>query len=403
MKFIICLSAVCLAGAVNAAAQSGPAAAASAARVRFGPLSLNPTLAVTDAGIDDNVFNQSDVEHPRQDFTMTMTPQTAFWLHLGRTWLTGNVKEDLVYYRTYSSERAANTNYDVRLQHPFNRVKIDVGSDYNNSRDRPGFEIDARSRHVEVGFDGAIAVRLLSKTSFSAFTRRKTIHFDPEATFLGSNLQFALNRTASTASAIVRHQLTPLTTLTLDVRRDQDRFEYSTSRDSNSTAIVGGVRFEASALLTGTASVGYRRFSPLSPDVPVYRGSTAAVNLSFRARPSTRLGVEVVRDLQYSYEVDQPYYVETGVTGSITQALYGPFDVVARLGVEQLAYRGRLASFYAASERVDTVHLFRGSLRYRLGKGTRVGINLDKQERQTDAAHRPYSGLRYGTSVTYGF
>jgi hypothetical protein len=403
VKFIICLTAVCLAGIATLSAQSSPADGAATARARFGPLSLNPTLALTDAGVDDNVFNQSDVDHPRRDFTTTITPQTAFWLHLGRAWVTGNVKEDFVYYQTYASERSANTSYDVRLLRPFNRVSVELGSDYLNSRERPGFEIDARSRHVENGFDGAVEVRALSKTSFSVRARRRTVQFDGDALFLGTSLRLELNRTMLGVTGALRHQLTPLTALTLDVRRDQDRFEFSPRRDSDSTAVVGGVHFKASALLTGTASFGYRRFTPQATDVPDYRGSTAAIDLSFRARPSTRLGVQVVRDIQYSYEVDSPYYVETGLIGSITQALYGPLDVVGRLGVENLAYRGRVIGITPASERVDTVHLLRGSIRYRLGKDTRVGFNVDKQERRTDAAHRPYSGLRYGTSVTYGF
>ena len=113
--------------------------------------------------------------------------------------------------------------------------------------------------------------------------------------------------------------------------------------------------------------------------------------------------MRIGRELQYSYEIDQPYFIETGITASLTQALYGPFDAVVSAGTEELAYRGRLIAFMSPVERVDTVHLYRGSIRYRLGKDMRVGFNLDKQERLTDAAHRPYSGLRYGTSVTYGF
>jgi hypothetical protein len=406
VKFIICLSAVCLVGVAGAGAQSTPAAlaaAASAARVRIGPFALNPTLALTDAGVDDNVFNNSDAEHPRKDFTMTLSPATAFWLHLGRTWVTGTVTEDLVYYQTYADERSANTRYDVRLVRPFNRVKFELGSDYRNTRERPGFEIDARPRHSEIGVDGSIEIRALGKTSFAANVRRRTVQFADDALFDGNRLQIQLNRTMTGLDGIVRHQLTPLTSLTFSVQRQQDRFAFSPARDSDSTAGVGGVKFEASALLTGTATFGYRRFSPLSPDVPEYRGSTAAVDLSFRARSSTRLGVKILRDLQYSFEEQQPYYIETGISASITQALYGPFDVVASAGIEELAYRGRLINFTSAVERVDTVHIYHGGIRYRVGKDTRVGFNLDKQERLTDAAHRPYSGLRYGTSVTYGF
>ena len=50
------------------------------ARVRwtFGPLLVNPRVALTNAGVDDNVFNEPDALGPVSDFTMTVTPAAAF-------------------------------------------------------------------------------------------------------------------------------------------------------------------------------------------------------------------------------------------------------------------------------------------------------------------------------------
>ena len=45
------------------------------ARIRFGPFFLQPTLSITDAGIDTNVFNSSD--QPERDFTITIVPGVA--------------------------------------------------------------------------------------------------------------------------------------------------------------------------------------------------------------------------------------------------------------------------------------------------------------------------------------
>ena len=59
---------------------------ATRVRVRIGPLWLNPTLSLTNAGIDTNIFNESDADQPKRDFTLTVTPQTDVWLRMGRTW-----------------------------------------------------------------------------------------------------------------------------------------------------------------------------------------------------------------------------------------------------------------------------------------------------------------------------
>src|SRR5215210_7028824 len=80
----------------------------SGVRVRIGPVWLNPSLALTNAGVDTNVFNEADQDTPQSDFTMTVTPSTDVWLRMGRTWLTGNIREDLVWYKEFVSERSAN-------------------------------------------------------------------------------------------------------------------------------------------------------------------------------------------------------------------------------------------------------------------------------------------------------
>jgi hypothetical protein len=78
-------------------------------RVRLGPLSLNPTFAVTNIGIDNNVFYQPDQLRPKSDFTMTVTPATDLWLRLGRTWLTGNINGSVYCNASKASNKLANT------------------------------------------------------------------------------------------------------------------------------------------------------------------------------------------------------------------------------------------------------------------------------------------------------
>ena len=74
---------------------------AANAKIHFGPLAMTPTLSLTNLGVDTNVFNQPASEGPKKDFTMTVEPKTDLWLRFGRTWLTGNLTEDLVYYQKY--------------------------------------------------------------------------------------------------------------------------------------------------------------------------------------------------------------------------------------------------------------------------------------------------------------
>lgn len=374
----------------------------SKVRVRLGPLWLNPTFSLKDVGVDTNVFNEADSDAPKSDFTITISPQTDLWLRMGRTWLTGVVREDLVWYNRYGSERSANNRYSLAWIVPLTRVAFSVGSSWSHTRERPGFEIDARSERHEVGINGAFEIRALARTLFGARGDRQVVKFDEQAVFLGTKLDDELNRTVTTASFTVRQELTLLTSLTLDAGRSRERFDLSPLRDSDSTQINFGIRFDPFALVSGSAQVGFRDYVPASPDVPGYRGSTATVNLSYVLGGSTRLGVQIGRDVQQSYDINQPYYLQTGISGSIAQQIYGPLDVEGRLGAQRLGYRDRAGAVVAAADRVDRVRTRGAGVGYRIGTDVRLGFNLDHQQRESRLERRRYSGLRYGMSVTYG-
>ena len=71
---------------------------------------------------------------------------------MGRSWVTGNVKEDLVWYQTFASERSANNSVKVGWLLPLNRLTFNADTAYLHTRDRPGFEIDARSQRSELAY-----------------------------------------------------------------------------------------------------------------------------------------------------------------------------------------------------------------------------------------------------------
>jgi hypothetical protein len=399
-KYLIPLLALMLAP-IEVFAQTEAGAPPTTTRLRFGPLYINPVVALTNAGIDNNVFNEPDPEGPKRDFTMTVTPAADLWLRLGPSWLRGNVKEDLVYFQTYSSQNSANTSFSLNWVMPFNRLTLNPGLSYLNTNDRPGFEIDARAPREEIDYNGMLELRLASKTFVGARIDQRTIDYAPGEEFNDTNLHQELNRTVTTAGLTVRYQATPLTSVMFDATREEARFEFSPLRDTDSTLFAGGLKFDPAALLKGSATFGYRDFRPLSSYVPPYQGSIAAVNLSYLPLSTTLLSGTYVRDVQYSYDVNQPYYLQTGATGSISQQIFGPVDVVGRIGLQRLEYRVRTDA-PVDPNRVDHVTMYGGGVGYHLGSDLRVGFNVDQQRRTSAVESNEYSGLRYGFSVTYG-
>jgi hypothetical protein len=395
---------LCLLLASPAAAQTDPTGGPDPAtvRVRLGPLWLNPTIELANLGVDTNVFNEPQQDNPKQDFTLTVVPKTQLWVRIGPSWVSGEIDEEVVWYQKYASERSANSAFAIGWKIPLNRLLFDVGAKYLNTRDRPGFEIDERAQRFETSFRGKVEVRALSKTFFGVNATREKVEYDSHEMFQGSNLQEELGRVATTAAVTVRQQLTPLTSVTFEGSDEQDRFELSPLRNSDSRAISAGVAFEPLALIKGRARVGYRDFKPLQSGVPRFEGLTASVDLSYVLLNMTKFSVQVLRDVQYSYEVIEPYYLQTGVSGSITQQVFGPVDVVGRAGIQHLGYRDQVDAIDLGS-RVDKVHAYGGGVGYHVGRDLRIGGNIDYVERTSPIPIRQYHGLVFGTSVTYGF
>ena len=88
--------------------------------------------------------------------------------------------------------------------------------------------------------------------------------------------------------------------------------------------------FSPGGLLTGTAAVGYRRFSGRSLALPDFSGLVATVNVGATILGRHRLDTSFGRDLRYSYEDETPVYLSTGGTVTLTTQVSGSFDVEGR-------------------------------------------------------------------------
>jgi hypothetical protein len=397
VALVVSLSATAAVSAQTSDGGPDPAAV----RVRIGPLWMNPSVSMPNMGIDTNVFNDPSAATPRRDFTITVSPKTDLWLRLGRTWLSGTIAEDIVWYQKYVSERSSNTAYVVAWKAPLNRLVVATSARWIDTRSRPGFEIDARAQRKEPSYAASVEVRGFAKTFIGVRGTSRRVEFSEASVFQGTSLKTELDRTETSAAITIRHELTPLTSLTFSAGRSEQAFKFS-PRDATSNDYTLSVSFDPAALLKGTATFGYTAFDPAAADLPAYNGTTASVNLSYMLLGSTRFAGTVSRNIEFSYDIDQPYYVQTGVTGSIAQQLFGPVDVVGRFGSQSLEYRNRTGAEGIVADRTDRLRSYGGGIGYHLGEDLRLGFNIDKERRRSVISDREHEGLKYGTSLTYG-
>ena len=217
------------------------------------------------------------------------------------------------------------------------------------------------------------------------------------------SLHDELNVIGTTMTVGLTQKLTPLTTATLAVSRRQDRFPFNSLRDSNKTETRLSLAFDPQALLKGNLSIGFTDFQPLSPTFPKYTGATVAATLSYTLFEVTKVTLAADRQVANSYDITQPYFIQSGVALEIAQQIYGHFDVVGRGAFESLDYRDRVDVLVDFANRTDHVFRYGAGLGYRQGKNLRIGFNFDQARRDSVVGSRAFTRPTFGTSVTYDF
>jgi hypothetical protein len=377
------------------------------ARVRFGGVYLTPHILLREAGMDSNVYNSKG--EPESDFTFTVAPVTDVWLPVARKALfTTRLGADYLWFAKNEDQRSLNPTASFRADVFLHRLTLTAAHAFSSNAERPNQEIDIRYRRYENTSSAGIGIRLTPKLGIELSGNRSQSEHDDEAVFLGTKLQETLNRTTGGASVTVRHRLTALTSVAIQVERFGDRFELAPDRDADSLRIMPSVEFKPRALISGRAAVGFRRFEPKNKAImPGYTGLAANLGLSYTHGGTTTVGVTYLRDLNYSFQPLQPYFVNTTIGGSLRRALGGRFDVLGSVDQYNYQYRSVILPNVAPSD--DTPRQFAtwnyaASLGYKIGRNGRMGFGFSYWRRaaESDSA-RDYNRLRIGTTVNYGF
>jgi hypothetical protein len=394
----LALACACLAFAARAGAQDPPDDPFETARIRLGPIHFTPALEINSLGRDSNVFNEADNE--KADTTAAIGPSVQLWMRPGFTRLSGKLGVQYLYFKQYKNQRAWNTSDELKWEFPLARIAPFVGGRFINTRERQGYEIDARSRRRDAAFSVGSSLRFSGKTSIVASYQRQDVKYDEKETFSGAALAEQLNRLEQRTDLQFRYAMTPLTTFVVRSEIGRDRFATVSLRDGDSVKVMPGFELKPLALIAGEIFVGYRHFSPLDARVPGFSGLAATVKARY-TRDATRFEVKVDRDLAYSYSILRPYYalLDTGLT--VTQRLGLKWEVVGRGSRQALEYR--LLADDQAERPTDRGHIFGGGVGYLVGEALRLGLDVNYATRRSEVeGRRDFEGLRVFGSIAYG-
>jgi hypothetical protein len=381
----------------SVAAQSEPSLTA-VPPIQAGPVALYPTIVLRDVGIDSNVFNDS--MEPKDDFTFTVNPGLRASLGRGPVRFIGKTSAGFVYYQTYTDQQSTNGEFQGRMETTSPRIRPFASAGWFQTSDRSGYEIDARASRAQSSFTAGIDFEVTAVTALTAWARRDRQTYADGEKFMGVDLASQLDYTTHLAAAGAKFAVTPITTLTVAVELQQDRFDTSPLRDADSWRVAPTLQFGVDAAITGQVSAGYRDFNPRDPQLPPFRGFIMSAGTSYTLLGVTRFDVQANRDVMYSFEAEHPYYLASGGFLTVSQRIGGPFDLIGLGGRQRLRYQDVGG---AQLDGVETISTLGAGLGIRIGEHLRVTVTYDRTERNsTESSGRDYERRRVLSSVSYG-
>jgi hypothetical protein len=390
-------------GSLAAAVILAPAFAAAQSEadrptLKLGPFELRPRLVLSNIGIDYNVFNENT--DPKQDFTFTTAPDLELSVHPGRLRLAVTSGSELVYFQKYTSERSVNRAFSGRADLDLTFLKPFVTMSTAHTSVRPNSEIDIRARHYPRTYSAGTSLKLASRTSMTFTGRRATESYDENVEFRGEKLSTLLDSKTTTYESALNFELTPFTTLSLVGGMDEQRFDHSPIRDADSLRIAPTVSFSPLGQITGTGSIGYRRFNGLDPSMPDYSGLVSSGGIGLLLGGKYKLDTLFTRDVRYSYEEGLPYYIVSGGRATLAVQTVAALDLRITGGRESLNYRALEGETPPGRDRVD---LYGGGFGYRLADRLRFVFEVEFSHRTSERdAAREYRNTRIVTSVNWG-
>jgi hypothetical protein len=363
----------------------------------LGRVKLAPGMTIDELGWDSNVFQEAT--DPKDDWVFRGKPDIAAFSLLRWFKVSAYAGANLGYYKTYDSENSTGYEYRARLDLTVARLYPFVGVGHTKHRTRPNGEIDTRADEELDELSGGVAFELGgTSVLYGAASRFRTDYQD--AFEDGVSLDAALNRETRSYSAGVRSDVTPITSLTIDVGRDEDDFDESPLRNATTQFVSASLNIGPEAALAGAAEIAFRDMKPVDPTVEPFRGLTGSATLGYSFLEFGRIVGSFLRAQQYSFDAADAYYIETTVSLSYTHRLAGEIDAQI-LGNKSWFDYGFTAAEPAHTDKLASWNV---SMGYNLRNRTRISINYEQGERRSPVQpDRNYDRTRAYMAWQYAF
>jgi hypothetical protein len=371
----------------------------------FGPFRIQPSLVISNAGVDSNVF-YSPTE-PIKDYTITAGPAATLYIPVHRKFVLSLYgSPQYVWYSKTDRERTWNYYFNGAVQLSLKNVFFSLEGTYSDARERWNTEIDIRPRRKEKGYGGSVLVKVAWKTSFSLAYRTAKYDYESVDYAGGFNLRERLNRRESYANFSLFYQATTERRFFLDFEYGLYEFEFATQAaigDSRSGAAFAGLEFsQLGRRVHGRIRVGYKKYDVRSVEGLDYEGVVGDSQLWIRlAKPFVIRG-SYVRDVRFSLWYGNPYYIESrpGVGVSLYPLRFLRLDYDYSLGRNRYSLAGGGGPDV---KRLDDYTTHSAGIYVRIRKTVALGFIASWWARNSNIAAEDDKRTFFGLNLTYDF
>jgi hypothetical protein len=330
-------------------------------RLRLGPVRLIPTIEISNAGYDNNVFGTS--EKPISDWTFTVRGGFRFVVPFGsKVYLRANALPQYTWYDKLKERRSKGGFVDASLLAFFNRMTLFAAGSASEDFSLYSSELLTRVLTKTRDASGGLEVDITRSLIFFGRGEVQRVRYSPEGQPSGFDVQ-ANDRTESVARGGLRYRISP--------RWDASgAFEQTWSdflrdghlRDNQSRAYLLGVHYDRPQFylnLSGGYREGRSRGGSLFPEYSTGTGSFFASYYPLRWLEIQGYGR---RRVAYSLTTTNPYYFENRIGGGVN------VQILSRILVRGFADAGPnnyplpQLSNTGALKRRDQARIFGGGL-----------------------------------------
>jgi len=371
---------------------------------RFGPFLIQPSLVVSNAGVDSNIYYTPS--NPVRDFTLTAGPAATVYLPIRRKFvLSFYGSPRYVWYSKTERERTWNHYLSGAAQVNLKNTFLSLEGTYADARERWSTEIDIRPRRKHLGYAGSILLKIAHKTSFALGFRADKFDYESIDYEGGLNIRERLNHQERYATFSMYYQAGPERRVFLDLEYGRFDFEFASQaalRDAESYSVFGGLEFsQFGRRIRGQIRIGYKQYDVLDPDSPDFSGLVGDTRLSLRVTSFFTVRGGYRRDVSFSLWYGDSYYIETRPSAGVS--VY-PLSFV-RMDYDYSKGRNRYPVAFGGSavNRLDIYDIHSGGLYFRIARTTAIGAVVSWWARDSNILGQDDERMFYGLNLTYDF